>query len=66
MTVLQAEGLYLIFPTVFWDKKEPLELRPDDATRRHRLAQRILPSLTEPHLKWIKAVSSTGQMMGAG
>ncbi|OAK94439.1 hypothetical protein IQ06DRAFT_260612 [Phaeosphaeriaceae sp. SRC1lsM3a] len=59
-----AEGLYAIFPSVFWDKKEPLHLRPDDSTRQRLLAKRILPSLTEPNIKWIKAVNSAGQIMG--
>ncbi|KAL6703720.1 hypothetical protein ACN47E_009414 [Coniothyrium glycines] len=61
-----AEGLYTCFPEEWWSKKEPQSLRPPaENTRRERLAKRILPSLTDPHIKWIRAVlASTGEIVG--
>ncbi|CBX94629.1 hypothetical protein LEMA_P116320.1 [Plenodomus lingam JN3] len=51
-----AEGLYLAFPESWWDQKEPPALRPPQPIRIQRMATRLLPSLTHPHMKWIKAV----------
>ncbi|KAF1914063.1 acyl-CoA N-acyltransferase [Ampelomyces quisqualis] len=51
-----AEGNYLTFPSTFFDRVEPLSLRPPHAIRIARLAKRILPSLSDPRIKWIKAI----------
>lgn len=38
---------------------------PDHNTRVRRLAKRILPSLTDPNMKWLKAVlTSSGEIVG--
>jgi GNAT superfamily N-acetyltransferase len=40
-------------------------LRPSDSIRLQRLAKRLLPSLADPKIKWIKAVlPSTNDIMG--
>ncbi|KAF1941241.1 hypothetical protein EJ02DRAFT_455313 [Clathrospora elynae] len=61
-----AEGLYACFPEVWWNMKEPLSLRPpEQSTRVQRMAKRLLPSFTNPHMNWVKAVlTSTGEMVG--
>ncbi|KAF1842306.1 uncharacterized protein K460DRAFT_266970, partial [Cucurbitaria berberidis CBS 394.84] len=61
-----AEGLYACFPTAFWDRKEPLEMRPPEhSTRVKRMTKRILPSLSHPNMFWVKAVlASSGEMIG--
>ncbi|KAI8938752.1 hypothetical protein NX059_004619 [Plenodomus lindquistii] len=61
-----AEGLYAAFPVDWWDKKEPLALRPaDENIRIQRMAKRLLPSLDYEHMKWIKAVlTSTNETIG--
>ncbi|KAH7402842.1 acyl-CoA N-acyltransferase [Pyrenochaeta sp. MPI-SDFR-AT-0127] len=61
-----AEGLYTSFPDGFWNKMEPLELRPpEQITRVKRLAKRLQPSFTNPNMKWIKAVlTSSGETIG--
>ncbi|KAF2844982.1 hypothetical protein T440DRAFT_297360 [Plenodomus tracheiphilus IPT5] len=61
-----AEGLYAAFPPTWWDKKEPPALRPaNDIIRVQRMAKRLLPSLSYPHMKWMKAVlTSTNETIG--
>lgn len=53
----QAEGLYTCFPDEWWNKKEPLHLRPaTQEIRVQRLARRLQPSFSQPGMHWIKAV----------
>jgi GNAT superfamily N-acetyltransferase len=60
-----AHGLYTCFPPEWWASKEPPTRAPTDpAARTHAMAQRILPSLSQPGLHWIKAVTSTGDLAG--
>lgn len=57
--------MYLSFPEVFWNRTEPLELRPPEhSTRVRRLAKRILPTFANPNMNWIKAVlTSSGEIV---
>lgn len=61
-----AEGLYDAFPEEWWEKKEPPSLRPaNDSIRVQRMAKRLLPTLSYPHMKWMKAVlTSTNETVG--
>ncbi|KAF2691808.1 hypothetical protein K458DRAFT_411516 [Lentithecium fluviatile CBS 122367] len=52
-----ASHMYATFPAAFWDKMEPLKLRhPDQPTRERRLATRLLPTFSNPNMKFVKAV----------
>ncbi|KAF2877126.1 acyl-CoA N-acyltransferase [Massariosphaeria phaeospora] len=61
-----AEGLYTCWPESAWARREPLSLRPPNyITRQNRLAARLRPSFTLPHMHWLKAVQpSTGATIG--
>ncbi|KAF9699056.1 hypothetical protein EKO04_003309 [Ascochyta lentis] len=62
-----AEGLYTCFPESWWNKKEPLHLRPaTNEIRVQRLAKRLQPSFSQPGMHWIKAVHvPTSTIIGA-
>ncbi|KAF2644021.1 hypothetical protein P280DRAFT_466719 [Massarina eburnea CBS 473.64] len=53
-----AEGYYASFPTPWFDKIEPKELRPAEDIRATRFATRMIPWLDEPHTRWTKATLS--------
>ena len=59
--------MYACFPESWWEKKEPLHLRPaTNEIRIERLARRIQPSLSQPGMHWIKAVHiPTSTIIGA-
>lgn len=62
-----AECLYLAFPESWWVTKEPLAIRPPTpAIRQTRLAKRLLPTLSLPHMHWMKAIHvPTSTLIGA-
>ncbi|KZM23409.1 uncharacterized protein EKO05_0003951 [Ascochyta rabiei] len=62
-----AEGLYTCFREAWWEKREPLHLRPENnETRVERMAKRIQPSFSQPGMHWIKAVHvPTSTIIGA-
>ena len=51
----QVQGLYTSFPPSYWDRKEPLTLRPSEAVRHTRMIARILPTFSEPSCHWLLA-----------
>ncbi|KAF2192392.1 hypothetical protein K469DRAFT_553216 [Zopfia rhizophila CBS 207.26] len=61
-----AEGLYTCFHESWWSKMEPPELRPpEQSTRQARLAKRLKPTFSNPHMNWVKAtLTSTGEIIG--
>lgn len=58
-------GLYASFGPDFWDKKEPLELRPPtEAIRHERMIKRLLPVISDPETHWLIARHiPTGEIM---
>jgi GNAT superfamily N-acetyltransferase len=64
-----AQGLYLCFPSSWWEKKEPLDLRPQSEDelqiRIQRMAARLTPAISDPNHSFIKAVlTATGEIVG--
>ncbi|KAH5529798.1 hypothetical protein HBI29_021010 [Parastagonospora nodorum] len=60
-----ASCLYTSFPSTFWDLVEPPSQRPLPAIRLALMAKRLLPSLSDPAIQWIKAVHApTDECMG--
>jgi GNAT superfamily N-acetyltransferase len=57
--------MYTIFPAVFWDRREPPDLRPAPPVRLARMAERVKPTLSIPTITWIKAIHApTSEFMG--
>ncbi|KAF2493952.1 acyl-CoA N-acyltransferase [Lophium mytilinum] len=51
-----VEGFYASFPPQFWERKEPLALRPPtEAIRHERFIRRLLPTFSNPNVHWIIA-----------
>jgi GNAT superfamily N-acetyltransferase len=49
----QGEGIYKTFPTSFWDRKEPIALRPSEAVRQERFVRRFRPTFSHPLFHWV-------------
>ncbi|KAF3004363.1 hypothetical protein E8E13_009805 [Curvularia kusanoi] len=61
-----AEGIYACFTQESIDKMEPPHLQPPMPTRLYLMARRIQPTLSQPHMHWIKATHlPTNTIIGA-
>ncbi|KAF2812600.1 uncharacterized protein BDZ99DRAFT_270022 [Mytilinidion resinicola] len=50
-----SEGYYASFGDAWFDKIEPVSIRPSPSTQAFRFAERMKPWLREPHTRWTKA-----------
>ncbi|KAL2203427.1 acyl-CoA N-acyltransferase [Sarocladium strictum] len=50
-----AEGYFASFPTAWFDRVEPVELRASHAVRVLRFSELVKAWITEPHTRWTKA-----------
>ncbi|KAF2258156.1 hypothetical protein CC78DRAFT_538004 [Lojkania enalia] len=56
----QAEGYYAAFGQDWFDRIEPLNLRPSDhSLPKRRFAERMKPWIREPHTRWTKITLSS-------